>query len=221
MKLGVAIVIVVFGFCAAGQIASKPATKPLERQVHGQTLTSKTNPAVEITFDKAFKYVGGQRWDLYSVADAEQHLFVKPGKNATVERLYWVQFEQYLPNNQHTYNYPPDRTRDIGGLEFIYDTRAYTDYSGLNREPTSDGAYAQALLKKHGYKFPQAAVRTRMIHLQTPDKRSELMIIYAESMDTKDLLKGAEDGALLDQQSPEVAQKVLQNALSGMKVRRR
>jgi hypothetical protein len=218
MKLRVTIAVVAFVWYVGAQTESH---KPLERQVHGQTLTSKANPAVEITFDKEFKYVGGQRWDLYDVADAEQHLFVKPGKNKKVERFYWVQFERFLPNNQHTYNYPPDRTTEIGGLQFIYDTRAYTDYSELNREPTSDGAYAQALLKKHGYKFPTAAVRTRMIHLPTPDKRSELMIIYAESMDTKDVLKGAEDGALLDEQSPQVAQKVLQNAVSEMKVTRR
>lgn len=76
------------------------------------------------------------------------------------------------------------------------------------------------LLEKHGYKFPKAAVRTRMVHLPTPDKRSELMIIYVESKDTKELLKGAEEGVLLDEHAPEAAKLVLQNATSTMKARR-
>jgi hypothetical protein len=195
--------------------------KPLEREVRGQTLISKSNPSVEITFDKAYKYIGGQRWDLYRVADAEQHLFVKASKDSTAASFYWVQFEAYLPGNNHTYNYPPTHTTDIGGTQFIYDTRAYADYSGLNRNPESDGAYAQGLLEKHGYKFPKSTIRTRMIYLPSPDKRSELMIIYAESVDANDLPPDAEGGVQVDEQTPQLAKKILHNALSGMKVRRR
>ena len=192
MKLRFALLVIAFALCAA---AKSHPTKPLERQVVGQTLTSKSNPAVELTFDKAYKYVGGQRWDLYSIADAEQHFFVKPGKDNAIESLYWVQFEQFLPSSNESYRYAPTRVTDIGGLEFIYDTRAYADYSALNRRADSDGTYGMRLLEKHGYKFPKAAVRTRMVHLPTPDKRSELMIIYVESKDTKELLKGAEEGS--------------------------
>jgi len=62
----------------------------LQRQVRGQALLSESEPAVTITFDEAYEYVGGQRWDLFGIADAEQHLFVKPGKGRAVEALYWV-----------------------------------------------------------------------------------------------------------------------------------
>jgi hypothetical protein len=186
--------------------------------VAGQKLVSKSKPAAELAFDKAYKYVGGQRWDLYGIADAEQHFFVKPGKDNTIESLYWVQFEEFLPSSNESYRYAPTRVTDVGGLDFIYDTRAYSDYSALNRRADSDGAYGQRLLEKNGYKFPKAAVRTRMIHLPTPDKRSELMIIYVESRDMQELLKGAEDGVLLEEQAPEAAKKVLQGARSGMKI---
>lgn len=216
MKLRFAAVVIAFALCAAAQ---PEPSKPLKRQVASQTLTSKSNPAVELSFDKSYKYVGGQRWDLYGIADAEQHFFVKPGKDNAIERLYWVQFEQFLPSSNESYRYAPTRVTQIGGLDFIYDTRAYSDYSALNRRSDSDGAYAQRLLEKHGYKFPKAAVRLRMVHLPTADKRSELMIIYVESGDTKELLKGAEEGVLLDEHAPEVAKKVLQAAVSGMKIR--
>ncbi|MCI0352386.1 MAG: hypothetical protein L0Z53_23460 [Acidobacteriales bacterium] len=204
---------------AAAQTGTDSSPKPLERQVHGNTLTSHSNPALTITFSEEYKYVGGQRWDLYGLADAEQHLFVKPGPDKTIKSLYWVQFESFLPNNQHRYNYPPDHTTKIGDMEFIYDTRVYGDYSSLNRKPSSDGAYAQALLENHGYRFLKAAIRTRMIYLPTPDKRSELMIIYAESASPHD--PGATEGMPLDDQAPELAHGTLKKALSGMQIRRR
>ena len=170
----------------------------------GQTLTSASAPAATIAFDSAYEYVGGQRWDLYGLADAEQHLFVRPGKGRAVDALYWVQFERFLPTNEHTYDYAADWIVDIGGLDFICDARAHADYAELNREPESDGAYAQLLLEQHGHAFPQAAGRLRAIHLPTPDRRSELMIIYAEALEPADL---REDG-------------LLERAISGMKVTR-
>lgn len=176
---------------------------------------SESEPAVTITFADAYEYVGGQRWDLLGIADAEQHLFVKPGRGAAVDSLYWVQFERFLRTSDGQYRYE-GRAVDIGGLEFICDTRAYTDYGDLNREPESDGAYAQRLLEQEGYEFPRAAVRLRAIHLPTPDRRSELMIIYAERADAADV----EDGALLPEDS-EPAQRTFQGALSGMALRRR
>src|SRR5919198_4881391 len=115
-KIGLAVLLCA---CAAAQSGPSSGNKPLERRVQGRVLTSNAGPAVEITLDKAYKYIGGQRWDLYSVADAEQHLFVKPGKDKTVERFYWVQFEHYLPNNQYTYDYPAEHTTKIGGLDFV------------------------------------------------------------------------------------------------------
>jgi hypothetical protein len=132
-----------------------------------------------------------------------------------------VQFERFLANNQHRYNYPPNHTTKIGDMEFIYDTRVYGDYSALNRKPSSDGAYAQTLIENHGYKFPKGVIRTRMIYLPDPDKRSELMIIYAESVESQDLPAGADQGIAIDRQSSELAKRVLKDALSGMQIRRR
>jgi len=175
---------------------------------------SESEPAVTIAFDDAYTYAGGQRWDLLGIADAEQHLFVQAGPGKAIESLYWVQFERFLPPSRGEYRYE-GRVADIGGLDFVCDTRAYNDYSALNREPESDGAYAQRLLDEHGYAFPEAAVRLRAVHLPTTDRRSELMIIYAERVDAGDF----EDGALLPEDS-EPARRAFRRALSGMTVTR-
>ncbi|HJQ11977.1 MAG TPA: hypothetical protein VJ840_13190, partial [Gemmatimonadaceae bacterium] len=119
---------------ACAQKKADTGPSPVVREVKGQTIISDSLPAADLTFGNDFHYLGSQVVNLYGTADAEQHVFVAgpPGK---VERIYWIQFEHYLPSNNHTYNYRPERTVDIGGLQFIYDVQAYSDYSGAIQDP--------------------------------------------------------------------------------------
>ena len=89
------------------------------REVKGRIIKSKDTPAVELEFGKDFKYAGGHRFVLYDVANAEQHFFVDADKDGRIKRLYWVQFEGYLPSNTHTYDYKGTKSVNIGGFGFI------------------------------------------------------------------------------------------------------
>ncbi len=189
----------------------------LERQVQGQVLTSKSDPAVQITFAPQFKYAGGQRFLLYGVAEAEQHFYTQSNTDGKIERFYWVQFEHYLPDNKHQYDYPSNRTTNLGGLTFIYDTAVFSDYAGANGNPDSDGAKARAMLKKSGLVFPSAMARIRMVHLPGSARRSELMIIYGEALNEKAPPNSAE-GLEADDPLPELSAQVRQHAAEGMKI---
>ena len=191
----------------------------LERQVNGQVLTSKSDPAVQITFSPEFKYAGGQRFQLYGVAEAEQHFYVK-SSNGRIDRFYWLQFEHYLPDNNHQYDYPPKRIIDLGGLSFIYDAAVFADYAGAKGNPESDGAKARAMLKKAGLVFPAAMARIRMVHLTDASKRKELMIIYGEALHEK-APPNSEEGLEADDPLPELSARIRQHAAEGMKIERR
>ncbi len=210
-----------FVVACIGACARKPAptTPGVERQVNGQTIVSNQFPAVDLTFSDEFRYVGSQVVNLYGVADAEQHVFVA-GPPGQVERIYWVQFEHYLPNNTHTYNYPPERTTDIGGLQFVYDVRAFSNYGAVARDPRSDGAAVISLLTKHNIAVPTRVVGVRMVHLPSADRRSELMIIYGEALPQDSRTPVSVEGVSLDAESPTEAKLFLQRALQGMTLRR-
>ncbi len=77
-----------------------------------------------LEFDKGFTYVGGQDFILYDVARAEQHFFVDADKQGRIKRMYWVQFEGYLPSNTNAYRYKINKSVNIGGLDFIADAYA-------------------------------------------------------------------------------------------------
>ena len=211
----------VMGFALAVVLfAQGPDSARLERQVQGQVLTSSHDPAVQITFGPQFKYAGGQRFPLYGVAEAEQHFYVQANSSGQIQRFYWVQFEHYLPDNNHQYDYPSKRKADIGGLSFIHDSAVFSDYAGANKNPDSDGGKARALLKKSGMVFPAAMARIRMVHLTDSSRRKELMIIYGEALDGK-APPNSEEGLEADDKLPELASGLLKHAAEGMKIERR
>jgi hypothetical protein len=198
--------------------AQDSGTLAPQRVVKNNTIRSLQLPRGEIAFASDYEYLGGQRFTLYGVAEADQYLFVK--KNGKmVDRFYWVQFEHYLPNNSHTYNYKAVRTTDIGGLQFIHDTAAFNDYAGVNSNPVSDGGRARALLAKHGLSFPGKAVRLRMFHLAGSERRSELMIIYGEALPASSAVPTSDDGTSLDDAAPAEARTILDHARSGLTIR--
>src|SRR6266550_106583 len=210
-----------FAACSVGCTQNPaPPTPPVERVVKAQTIVSNRLPAADLTFADGFRYVGSQVVNLYGTADAEQHLFVRGASTGPVDRFYWVQFEHYLPTNSHTYNYRPERTTDVGGLQFIYDVRAFTDYGGGQRDPRSDGAAIVALLARHNLALPARTARVRMFHLPTADRRSELMIIYGETLAPQSRTPVSDDGTPLDTASPADARMFLEHALQGLTLRR-
>jgi hypothetical protein len=204
-------------FASAVAIAQEAPSASL-RPVQGQTLVSHELPRADLTFGKDFRYVGGQKVDLYGNADAEQHIFVV-SRGRVAERFYWVQFEHFFPTNKLTYDYPPDHTTDIGDLNFIYDVKSWPQYASMQADdPASDGASIERLLNQHDLAFPQRVVRVRMFHLPTSDRRTELMIIYGEALSDEGRVPVRVGGVDLDKESPDTAHLFLEHARKDLKI---
>jgi len=152
-----------------------------ERHVTGSVITSDHDPRLRIRLPKSVLYVGADRWDLYGIADCELHAFVEADRERNVQRLYWVQFEGYLPTKpelRHQYDSP--RHTNIGGLDFYVDT--WVRPGDAKIQPGSDREHIEALIRTKGYKMPAGMISVRLVHLLDEQKRKELMIIYSESL---------------------------------------
>lgn len=152
-----------------------------DRRISGTTISSSHNPNVEIRLPESAKYVGADRWILYDIADCELHAFVETDAASNVQRLYWIQFEGYLPSKPelaHTYDSPRHTT--IGGLDFFVDT--WPRAGGEKSQPGSDREHIEALIRSKGYKMPAGMMYVRLVHLLDQAKRKELMFIYGEDL---------------------------------------
>ena len=151
-----------------------------ERKVEGNVITSERDPRVQIRLPESARYVGADRFVLYDMADCELHAFVDGDEHKSVQRLYWVQFEGYLPTRpelQHTYDSP--RHTNLAGLDFFVDT-----WVRAKDEPTrrgSDLEHIVKIIRRKGYHLPDGMMYVRLVCL-FQDKRKELMIIYAENV---------------------------------------
>lgn len=188
-----------------------------------RTLASTARPAVTIRHGKDLKYIGTQSFTLYDVAHAEQHFFVDADKENRVSRLYWIQFEGYLPTNTHTYDYKSKETAKIGAFEFVSDSRPINIAAvKAQQRPDSDGARARAFLEGKGYKMASDDVLwQRLVHMVDASKRDELMIIYMEDLGSSGLI--AEDFAEKGKAAglwEETAEGLRQRAVSGLEIKK-
>jgi hypothetical protein len=170
------ITLVLFACCLVA------SAKAPERKVESNNvIISERDPKVRIELPKSVQYVGADRWVLYGIADCELHAFVEANGEQNVQRLYWVQFEGYLPTKpklKHRYDSP--RRTTIGGLDFYVDT--WISANDAKITAGSDTEHVKALIRAHGYKMPAGMMCVRLVHLLDEQKRKELMIIYGEDL---------------------------------------
>jgi hypothetical protein len=155
-------------------------TLPLERTVTGRTLSSRADPALQLQVAEPFRYIGGQRFVLRGVADAEQHFFADVDARNTVRGIYWIQFERFLPGRGTEYSYAQDAPISVGHLELRASVRTFTDQPA----PDSDRRRAYEFLAHAGFVVPTPAIRVRLVHVPEADRRQEVMIIYLEPAET-------------------------------------
>jgi hypothetical protein len=143
-------------------------------------LVSEMQPAIRLDIDTALTYVGSQRWILYNVAQAEQHLFVQRSADG-VRKFLWVQFEEYIPSSNGKYDYSKSTPISAFGRELRVDKELW-NVPTTEARPESDGAHARKLLRDNGITLPPHLLYERFIYLPDSIGRRELMVIYAEDV---------------------------------------
>ena len=197
--------------CVLGttSLLNSQTPKP-DRIVRSQTVVSEHDPRVTITVPQQAVYVGADRWILYDIADCELHVFVEADANKVIQRLYWFQFEGYIPSRPELkYNYT-DPVQQIQGINFHVKSR-FGEMQEWN-EPGSDAEHGRKMLQSAGFIAPKGIMFVRLVHLLDPQMRKEMMVIYAENLDsmgiaTKDLASGGKSADRWPQLEKELVQR--------------
>ena len=190
-----------------------------QASVHGQQLLSNDFPVGSLTFDSTLTYVGSESFILYDVARCEIHLYADADDNRRVNRMYWIQYESYLPSllpKRYDYSEDPYRT-EIGGREF-YDSVNYYNVALSKKEwrEDSDIMHVFKLLAREGYNLDSDVMRIRLVHLDK-SKKKELMIMYIEAMDRQGLsIKAFGKEGKMSKKWEEVSRGLRERALAGI-----
>jgi hypothetical protein len=225
MKKAIAIVVVVLAAIAMiaqwhfgdrGRFTTAAEFSGLDRIVSGNDLVSDHDPASVLRFDPAFRYIGGQKFILYGVADTEQHFFVETTANDKLKSVYWVQYEAYLPEKSYTYDYDDSPLRVmLGDYEFYTDTAVFEYDPNKKRARGTDGAMARQFLASKGYHYPGQVAYARLVYLTDESRQKELMIIFLDDLSLYGFtVAELEEGGANAQRWPEVEQALLDRIMA-------
>jgi hypothetical protein len=152
------------------------------------------------------------------VAHAEQHHFVIADAERRVLRRLWFQFEGFLENNNHTYNYSGMDTLTLNSFRFLHNTYPMNIEEVYAARPTSDSAHAVDFLKEKGYLLAGDIMSHRMVWLDEA-RRNELMIIYSENLDpTGYRLYDIAEGGPAATEWPALSRALQERSLSSLKI---
>jgi len=174
------------GGCAAVASSADLAGSPVARvERHG---VRHPGEGLTVRVPATALYAGGERFTLYDVADCEVHVFVEADARRRVRRLFWVQFEGYLPSlPERRYNYA-EGNRRIEAWRFpTWVGAAPANYAQQPPRAGSDRERVVAILTRAGFALPTDALVVRLVQLLddpqgTGRGRRELMLIYAEDL---------------------------------------
>jgi hypothetical protein len=215
--LGVIVLVVIAGiahwyFGDRGRLTTEPTFNELERSVDGNDLISDRDPDAVLRVDPAFRFLGGQKFVLYGVADTEQYFFIETTPGDEVKSIYWVQYEAYLPSKPYTYDYEDSPLRvSLGDYEFYTDTAVFEFDPTAQRASGTDGAMARQFLAGKGYQFPNQNEYARLVYLTDDSRSKELMIIYLGDLSLRGFTAAElDEGGAENARWPEVEQAMLE-----------
>jgi hypothetical protein len=188
--------------------------------VEGATLISKGFPEGTVTVDPMLTYVGGETFIFYEVAHCEIHLYAEADESGRILRLYWFQFEGYLPSIiPRSYDYSSDPYRTMIGKQEFFDSVRYYNVvvSRENWSDDSDTMHVLRLLERKGYRLDDDVMSIRLVRLEEGNEQ-ELMIIYMEDLDQHGLSLTDFERAGGDLKWKEAYEGLRTRALAGMTI---
>jgi hypothetical protein len=191
---------------------------PVQRYAVANKIISTHLPPISIQVHESFAYAGDLQFTLFEVAHV--HIFVFLVTAGTlIKRLFRVQFEGYLDNNAHTYDYSiPDRIT-LGAYEYMHNSAVYNLREALQQRPKSDTGQLMAYLQAKGYQLPEHVMIERFIRLLDAMKRNEVLFIYLEDLsDTGFIADDFNEGGRGLAQWQQIGPGLLERALSSFKI---
>jgi hypothetical protein len=206
------LLLILFALLATNSLAAAQDLAPI-RTVSGQIVTSPHDPSARIEVIPPAVYAGALRFVLFGVADCEIHLFVDADESKRVRRIYWIQFEQYLPEHP-TLRYAPHPAFapvTMSGLGFFQRAR----FGGAADVPAagSEAERVFGFLRANGYTLPLETVNVTYKHFLDPSMRKELLLIVLDDMSSTGatFAQLVQNGAVQPAWGP-IAERLLVNA---------
>lgn len=161
-----------------------------QRTVEDNCLHSSDLPPMRVQFASSLDYLGNLKGTIYETAQIDNYYFAERDSNGMIQRIVYLQFENYFPDVDAPHDYPNLKPIELGNLAFIYDggVRTFRQSRIDELRPDSDVAQTVRFLKEKGVQFKDGEFygSLRFVHL-TDNKSNEVLILYLERLQEADI----------------------------------
>jgi hypothetical protein len=159
--------------------------KIIEIEVQSHLITISGAISLKLLVSDEFEYIGCQEIIIYGTSKVYHYVFAKSTKNdqdkRIISKLFFLQYEYYLPEFMHSYNYKSTDIVEFGGIlwqrDNFIDPATYDDW-----DPQSDFYQLLTFLEKKNLKHPDMAWNNRFATMLNKEKSQELLILYIEGI---------------------------------------
>lgn len=179
---------------APNEVESVELNSP--RYVKDNVLVSKILPEIEIQVHDDFTYAGSFDFEILAtsgeyppelqgkpVAAGDRYVFVSADKDSSVTKLFIVQLEGFLADNDYVFNYNFDTAKFIGKNKYRQNTWFYDSKKLAEENPKNEGAMTRAFLEEKGYSLEDQFMMSRFVGLASEDRKHEIIIFYIEMLE--------------------------------------
>lgn len=175
--------------------------KIIEIDVQGHQVTISGAISLELLVSDEFEYIGSQEIVIYGTSKVYHYVFAKSTKNdqqkRIISKLFFLQYEYYLPEFERSYNYQSTDVIELGGISWqrdnFVDPATYNDW-----DPQSDFYQLLTFLEKKNLKHPDLVWNNRLATMLNKEKTQELLLLYIEDIPKNKLETLFLDGKLID-----------------------
>ena len=148
-----------------------------ERAVQGQVLHSPALPKLTIHVSASLTYLGRLSYDVQAVAQAEEYVFAAT-VGGQLQRAFVAHFEQFLPTNDHFFEYPRLQMATIGQQEYLHQTWAIRQFDLFTVPAMQEFLRARHLTAEASWLID------RYVRVVDEARKHEVIFFYLEAAST-------------------------------------
>ena len=166
-----------------------------QRFVENRVFVSTANPAIKAAVDSSFTYVGNFPFSIVAnsdeypadlqqkvVAEGERYVFISAASDGNISKLFVVQLEGFLDNNNQIYRYRLENGLRLGEKRYRNNTFFFDQSSGSPADSTSDVALTRRFLRGKGYSIENELMASRFVGIADSLRKHEIIFFYMEPM---------------------------------------
>lgn len=153
----------------------------VKRTVENNVLHSNALPVMTLHVSSDFDYLGSLSFILKDIALVERHIFVEAESNKAA-RMFIVQFEEFLPENNYTYNWQIRTPMKLCGAEWQQNPYFFNNAENIRTDPGAESDHTTRFLKANGLAVEDELMMSRFARVIDDARRHEIILFYIENI---------------------------------------